>query len=257
MKNILYLLLIPFLFLSCSDDDEEIIKLDVDDYNVNLYIGETSDVVISGGKGKLSYGMDDATIADVSLNGRVITITGKEKGYSKLRITDEGNNTCELNVNINTKSINVFTDIKIIEELETSISLPDDGDYTVTSSDESIATAVIKDGEIVFLGKKAGHSAIFTLRNIHDKAQIAFIDVKVLYELKLSHYEVNVNKGETKTIYVARGNGGYSCYSITNMYDVKISGDAIQITGRYSGSESLLIGDAEKMQRVSTRVIVN
>lgn len=258
MKNILYLLLIPILFLSCSDSDkEEIIKLEVDDYNVVLYLGANSDVVVSGGKGKLTCSMEDPAIAEASVNGKTITITGKEKGFTKLTISDEANNTCELGVSVNTKSINVITDVSVIEDRTFSTSLPNnDGGYTITSADESVATAVIEGQKIIFSGKEPGQKTTFTLRNSKDKAEIAIIEVKVIYDIKLSQYTVNVKKGETVTIYVTRGNGGYSIEKNTNICTAQINGNAIQITGGLFGNVTLLVEDAEKKQKIGITVNV-
>lgn len=76
------------------------------------------------------------------------------------------------------------------------------------------------------------------------------IDVKVIYEIELSKYQVTVKKGETATINVLRGNGEYSIGNgTTNIATAQISGNAIQITGHYVGSVTLMIEDKEKVQR--------
>lgn len=84
---LLGLMMSGVLFVACDDDDDNG-RLTFDQNAVEILVGETATVKVSGGATPYTVEAASETIADVSVEGSDITIEGLAEGNTTVKVTD-------------------------------------------------------------------------------------------------------------------------------------------------------------------------
>lgn len=144
MKRIsIYLLGLMFsspFFVACEKNEE---AMTLDKYTVEVYLGEEAIVEIKGGKAPYKAISADKTIAEVTVEGREITIKALKKGYAIVEVFDQNGLQATMAV--------ASTEDPYLEEKEDAtarikwdtykkIKGTDEGTYTLTKAEDKTVT---------------------------------------------------------------------------------------------------------------------
>jgi len=137
-----------------------------------------------------------------------------------------------------------------LEEISTTdlLIIKGNGNYKITSSDPSIATATISDITILIEGKVVGNTTL----TLTDKlGKTVDIDVHVtamnVVELKLGEDTVRLSKGQSYSVPILQGTGNYqSSLSDANIASATIQDNIVEIKGLDVGDAKLTITDRAK-----------
>jgi len=154
----------------------------VDPLSVKVGAGDKVTVTASGGLGtaNISKAPDDKIATATALNG-VITITGVAEGKTSIEISDGTSSKQTKTVEIEVTpaaalSVPATAEVAIDKTVEVKIT-GGKADFTVTSSDEAIATATLKDKTIIISGVKEG-TADVTVKDGDGKEAKVTVTVK-------------------------------------------------------------------------------
>ncbi|NDV67323.1 pilus assembly protein N-terminal domain-containing protein [Dysgonomonas sp. 25] len=266
-RNIIYLIgfiLIGTSFMSCdSDDDKKYsdLVLDTELLTIDLDNSTEGNIHIVQGNGNYKLTLSNDRVATVALdNSNTIRITGLESGKTELTITDWAKKTTQAQIVVKKLEELLLdkSEVRVVTGETASAGVySGNGEYTITSSDESIAKATIdEDGNISIEGVARGTADIEV---VDAKGKTATIEVKVRKPLVISQTEdvPFLVLGETLEVDILDGNGGYSISASSTYYlNVTLTGTKAFIRGnRYGKSNATFtIKDAED-NSVSIRVM--
>jgi hypothetical protein len=205
------------LLSGCDEDLPSYANLTVDAKTLTIDLDKTTEgsFNIIEGNGGYKVSSSDATVATAIISGNEVIVTGLEYGTATLTVSDWTKNFANVKVvvaqeqelAVNTKSTTMF-----FEEYKTFEIYTGNGGYSITSSDETIATAKIsEDGKIEITSSSVPGTATLTVKDSHNKT--AEIAVKVIKRLVVDNNEdiTYLITGEPVTIKILDGNGEYTC----------------------------------------------
>lgn len=219
-KNIIYLAGIVLcaigLLSGCDEDLPTYTNLSVNTETLTINLDETTEGSFSiiEGNGGYKVTSSNAKIATAVVSGNEVIVTGLEYGTATLTITDWARKSASVKVVVDqeqdlvakTSSTTMFFGEQKTLEIYTG-----NGGYSITSSDESVATAKIsEDGKIEITSFVPGTTTL-TIQDRRNKT--AEISVKVIRRLVVDNIE-NIDYlsiGAPVTIKILDGNGNYSC----------------------------------------------
>lgn len=157
------------------------------------------------------------------------------------------------NLTIDTQSLVIDLDNTTEGNL---LILEGNGNYKVTSADESIATAVVEGDKVIVTGLQYGTTSL----TISDWAKMyANVQVTVdkLMDLVLRNSSTNIMLGESKSIGIYTGNGGYSLtVADPSVVSATVSETGeIRMTALAAGSTTITVSD-KKNQKTELSVTV-
>lgn len=148
-------------FSSCSDDDDNTSAIKFNPSTVSVVIGETQKVLMSGGDGTYTAKSSDATIATVSVVKDTVFVTGVKAGKATVLVTDSKNVSGSLNATVVAALATDKSEASVAVGKEATVTVSGGTTpYTVTSKDNKIATATIKDSKLTIKGVAAGSTTI-------------------------------------------------------------------------------------------------
>lgn len=219
-RNRLYLagiaLLMAGLFSGCDDDAPSYASLAVDTETLTINLDEATEgsFHIIEGNGNYKVVSADATVATAVISGNEVIVTGLQYGTTMLTVTDWAKQSASVKVVVDqeqdlvlrTSSTTMFFGEQGTLEIYTG-----NGGYSITSSDESVATAKIsEDGKIEIIAIAPG-TATLTVKDRRNKTVEA--SVNVIRHLVVDN-PATINYmlvGEPVTIKILDGNGEYTC----------------------------------------------
>lgn len=169
VSGFLYLSLVAltlaFTFASCGDDDDDKVNnlLKFKPEKVEVEVGKTATVTVSGGTAPYTVVSSDGKIASAKADKSTITITGVKNGSATIMVTDKNKNSGKITVTVKAvsgldfdkKSVTVNVGKEDIVTIKGGTA-----PYTAESKDSKIATASVKDGKVTIKGVKAGTTTI-------------------------------------------------------------------------------------------------
>lgn len=243
-RNILYLTGIALctigLLSACDEDIPSYANLTVDTESLTINLDETTEgrFSIIEGNGGYKVTSTNTAVATASVAGNEVIVTGLEYGTATLTLTDWARKSAIVKVIVDqeqdlvakTSSTTMF-----FGELKTLEIYTGNGGYSITSSDESVATAQIsEDGKIEITSISPGTTTL-TIKDRRNKT--VEISVKVIRQLLVDRPDpINyMIVGEPITIKILDGNGKYKCTTDGSLNNISCEMSA-------SGTEVIIKG---------------
>lgn len=158
----LSLVAMALTFASCDKEDNvKKIKLSTD--KVEVAVGKTADVTVSGGTEPYQVASADTKIATTKVDKSKITITGVAKGTTTIAVTDKDKNSGKITVTVKGAETLTFdkNSVEVDAAKETVVTVTGGtAPYAAEAKDATIATAAVKDNKITVKGLKAGTTTI-------------------------------------------------------------------------------------------------
>lgn len=105
---LLWAVSLVLVLASCKDEDP-VLDLKLDQTVVEVFTGESKTVKIEGGNGGYEATLSPTGIADVSVSGTTITVTGKEKGETTVTVKDSKDKSVIFKVTVKAAIIDATT----------------------------------------------------------------------------------------------------------------------------------------------------
>ncbi|MFV0365922.1 MAG: leucine-rich repeat domain-containing protein [Mangrovibacterium sp.] len=145
---IAYFVLSCFVLLTACKKDDDGPNLSLGQTSVEVAEGDVATVSITSGSGTYSVTSTSAAIATAAIEGSSVKITAISEGSTELTVLDDGTGKTEtINVVVvENLTLDSASDISAKEDEVLNINiLSGSGDYSVTVSDETVATASISE----------------------------------------------------------------------------------------------------------------
>ena len=205
------------LFSGCNEDLPSYTSLTVDAETLTINLDETTEgsFNITGGNSGYKVSSSNAAVATVVISGNEVIVTGLKYGTATLTVIDWTKNSANVKVVVAQEqelAVKTSSTTMFFEEHKTLEIYTGNGGYSITSSNESVATAKIsEDGKIEITSSIVPGTAILTVKDSHNKT--AEIAVKVIKRLVVDNSEdiTYLITSEPVTIKILDGNGEYTC----------------------------------------------
>ena len=228
--------------------------------NVVVDYGSSATVNISSGYGPYDITCSDETLVSVSLDGTQLSITGKAVGTAVVTVTDIATGfTKDITVTVNAEPLTISNHTVEVTagESATVQIISGSGNYSVVSSNPSVATATVSNG-IVTVISVAGGTATITVTDTQN-GQTATIEVTVAYlPLALSSNSLTLTIGEEGSVNITSGSGDYSVESSDdNVAFAEIDGNVVSILAFGGGSATITVTDTQSGHTATIEVTVD
>ena len=146
--------------------------------------------------------------------------------------------------------------VEIMKGENTTIEITSgNGNYTVKSSNSSVAKATVTDSSVT-VSAVGGGTATITVTDTKSGYQET-VEVTVIVHLQLSKSSADITRGENATINIT-GNGSYSVSSNdSNVATATIDGSSVTITAVSVGTATLTVTDTKTGETVDIAVTVH
>ena len=210
--------------------------------DINLTVGTSLTFTITGGTGFYKITSSSDTIATASMGGSTGdqgTIQGVALGTATITIEDSSGATTVINVLVSVITLSKTSVTFLPLESETITVLTGSPDYTVASSDDTVATASVSNDIVTITGVAAGTAIITVSDSNSDTTTIAVI---VGSGFSVDPSSVTISTGETATATISDNTGFYTASSSDpSIATVSISGTTVAITGVSQGSATITV----------------
>lgn len=259
-RNIIYLAGIALcaigLFSGCDEDLPSYANLTVNAETLTINLDETTEGSFSivEGNGGYKVNSSDATVATAVISGNEVIVTGLEYGTATLTVTDWTKKSANVKIIVDQEQelvIKTSSTTMFFGESKTLEVYTGNGGYSITSSDESVATAKISEDGKIDITSIAPGTATLTVKDKHN--QTADISVKVIRKLVVDNSAdiTYLVIDEPVTIKILDGNGEYTCKGNGSATYLKCSmaenGTEVIVEGlkRYRYNKTITISDKE------------
>ncbi len=235
------------------DEDTAPAPLSVDPTALSLVPGDDGAITVTGGTAPYSAGSSNESAATESVSGNTVTVTAVADGTADITITDNAGSSETVSVTVQTVlSVQPDTFTLSVGELGTATVSGGTGPYSVSSGNESVATASIATSTVTITAVAAGTATITVSDNAGDSETIS---VTVTAALAVSPSSLSLNPGDTGTVTISGGSGSYLANSgNTSIATVSLSGSTLTVTAVSGGSINVTVTDS--LSNVAT-VVVN
>lgn len=251
-RNILYLagfaLLANALLVSCSEDEPNYSNLEVDTQTITIDLDETEEgsCNIVEGNGNYRVTSSDESVATVALSGNKIIVTGLQYGSATITVSDWAKKSTNIKVVVDKEQVLAMTKgsaTLFFDGTATDQVYTGNGEYAVTSANESVATATIdENGKVEIKGVAAGKT---TLTVTDRRGKTAEVAVKVIRHLVVEDVDLTyMLMNEDVVINITDGNGGYTCSTTASA--------STKLTCRMSEDGKAVIVNSAKRQRIGS-----
>jgi uncharacterized protein YjdB len=218
---------------------------------VSVVVGNSQEVTITGGTGFYKITSSDEKIATATISGSTVqkvTIQGVALGTAVITIEDDTGATATINVTVSGLT---FDKTSIIVQPAGSVTitiLTGTPAYTVVSSDDTIATALITSDKITITGVAKG-SATITVTDSSSVSAVITVQVGPAFTLNPTSVAISINEIINSII---SGSSGYTVSSSDiAIATASIVTDAnsitkVLITGIAAGSAVITVEDVLK-----------
>jgi hypothetical protein len=222
--------------------------------SVTIAIGSTQTYGVGGGTAPYTATSSNASVADVSLVGNSLKVTGITAGAANVIIRDSQGATVNVAVTVPAAStVPLFTTAPpsvtiAIGSTQTYGVGGGTGPYTATSSNASVADVSLADNSLKVTGITAG-SANIVIRDSQGATVNLAVTVPAASTVPLfttAPPSVTIAIGSTQTYGVGGGTGPYTATSSNaSVADVSLVGNSLKVTGITAGSANVVIRDSQ------------
>lgn len=165
IKFLVGVFVISAIFTSCKKDDEPAKSVTFSSSQLAVNVGKSDSVKVSVGVSPFTVVAADNTIATAKVSLKLtnyIVVTGVKEGTTSVTVTDKNNSIGKFNVTIK-KAALVFAPTKAEVAVGKTGTVNVSGGstpYSVSVTDNTIATATVANGVITVTGVKAGTTSI-------------------------------------------------------------------------------------------------
>lgn len=150
---------------------------------ISLNKGNSATIVITSGYGSYTVSSTDTNIADATLSGSTVIITGKKGGTTVVKVIDTISGNIE---EVNVKVLAPLSFSANSAELEigktTTINITSgNGNYEVTSSNANVVEASLSGTTIVLTGKAKGNATVTVKDVVTGSTEDISVTVKEVY----------------------------------------------------------------------------
>ena len=244
------------LFSGCDEDAPSYTNLAVDTETLTINLDETAEgsFRIVEGNGSYKVTSSDAEVVTAAISGDEVIVTGLQYGTATLTVTDWAKKSANVKVVVDQERdlvMKTSSTTMFLGESKTLEVYTGNQGYSITSSNESVATAKIsEDGKIDIMTVTPG-TATLTVKDKLNKT--ADITVKVIKKLLVDNSEeiVYLLTEEPVTIKILDGNGEYTCKNNGSATYLKCTmaenGTEVIVEGlkRYYFNKTITISDKE------------
>lgn len=203
------------LVISACNDNERIVeynKLTLDKneavFDLDKSDNLTAEFNITEGNGNYKVSVEDAEVAEVTIDGTKVTVTALRVGETTAKVYDWVKHSAEIRIKVIDKFELSDSELEMLYGEIRSIEIySGNGDYQVASSNEDVASVAVEGGFINITAVGAGEADV-TVTDAEGKTTT--IKVTVNYkEFTLGDYEdpIALNIDETKEIEIVSANG--------------------------------------------------
>ncbi|MDO4879799.1 MAG: leucine-rich repeat domain-containing protein [Capnocytophaga sp.] len=247
-------------FGACKKEDdkpEEIINnLSLEKTAITLKVEETQSVAILTGNGSYSVKSSDESKATATIEKSSVKVVAKAEGEATLTLSDAKGKQAELRVTV----INLVVpgeEMTIEKGATHEHTLTFGSNYEVTSADEKIATASVKDNTLTITAVEKGTTKISVKDPKTEKVQEFSVTVNA-FTLSVEKTEITIKVNETQSIAIQKGNGNYSVKSSDESKATAIiEENNVKITAKAEGEITLTITDTEEKQVEIKVTVIN
>lgn len=221
--------------------------------DISLDVGGANTYKVGGGTGVYTVGSSNTTVAQATISGNDLVITGVGAGKATIVVRDTTTGSVTITVNVgSTNPIPLFTtaasDIIVAPGASPTFTIGGGkAPYAVTSSNPSVATASVNGTTLTLVGVAAGNSKI----NLTDSLGVAItINVtinagNVLDLFTTAPEKITIGKGVSTTYVISGGTAPYTVTSSNEaMLTTSVSGGSFSVFGVAPGDVQVSIQDA-------------
>ena len=218
-------------------------------------VGAAQEFSITGGSSPYSVVSDDAAVVTAGVNGSKLTIGGIASGVAIVLIRDAVGAAVSVNVTVRgaalrelftTAASNVVVSVGLASAQTYNVG-GGTAPYTATSSNASVAAAVLTGNNLTVIGLVAGSANILIRDSVGASTTVA-VTVQPVSNLALfttAPASVTVIAGAAPIFAVGGGTGPYTATSSNaNVATVSLSGGTLTITSTTAGSANIVIRDS-------------
>ncbi len=242
----LFLFIAAIFTTACSDKDDDVtLELKLSTNKAVLLTDETATVNIEVGNDGYVAKSENETIATASITDKAILIVGKKAGETNIAVTDYKGKKAMVKVIVKpVLSVENSKVTVVAGETSTVAIKAGTGKYTVTSSDETVAKAVINGQNITITAVAAG-TATITITDT-DTGKTQEITVTIKPTLVLEAAEATIVAGESATVKIVGGTGQYSVASSDEaVATATIAESVVTIQGVAAGTATVTVTDTD------------
>ena len=221
--------------------------------SVTIAISSTQTYGVGGGTGPYTATSSNVSVADVSLVGNSLKVTGITAGAANVVIRDSQGATVNVAVTVPAAStVPLFTTAPpsvtiAISSTQTYGVGGGTGPYTATSSNASVADVSLVGNSLTVTGITAG-AANVVIRDSQGATVNVAVTVPAATTVPLfttAPPSVTIAIGSTQTYGVGGGTGPYTATtSNSTVADVSLVGNSLKVLGLKAGSASIVVRDA-------------
>lgn len=219
-RNLLYLagiaLFATGLFSSCEKNEPSYndLTVDIEALTINLDEAAEGSFRIIEGNGNYKVTSSNADVATASISGDEVIVTGLQYGTATLTVTDWAKKSASINVVVDQEQDLVMrtnSTTMFLGESKTLEVYSGNKGYSITSSNEPVATATISEDGKVNITAVAPGTTTLTVKDKRNKT--AEIAVKIIKRLVVDNSKeiAYLVVGEPVTIKILDGNSEYTC----------------------------------------------
>ena len=218
-------------------------------------VGAAQEFSITGGSSPYSVVSNDATVVTAGVNGSKLTIGGIASGAAIVLIRDAVGAAVSVNVTVRgaalrelftTAASNVVVSVGLAAAQTYNVG-GGTAPYTATSSNASVAAAVLTGNNLTVIGLAAGSANIVIRDSVGASITVASTvqPVSNLALFTTAPASVTVIAGAAPTYSVGGGTGPYTATSSsTSVATASLSGNTLTITSVIAGSANIVVRDS-------------
>ena len=227
--------------------------------SLSLTVGAQETVEVTSGSGRYAVASSVETVATAVMEDNLVKVTAKGEGECTITVTDMESGlteTIEVTVAPNilaTNSLWLYIDAQKSVDIVSG-----SGSYSLQSSDEEVATAVIENNAVKVTGISQGEATIKVTDT--NTGFASTIDVTVISRLKLSTTTLYLGMDSFDTVEIISGSGSYNVSSSSSEKVIaELEGNIIKVTANTNNrvvNTDILLTDKISGQTVKIEVFV-
>ena len=218
-------------------------SLSVSPSSLSISQGQTGSCTLSGGTAPYSAVSANTSVARVSMNGSILTVTGVSAGSSTVTASDSASGSVTVAVTVSGSLIVSPTSLAMTVGATGSCTLSGGtAPYSAVSANTSVARVSMNGSILTVTGVSAGSSTVTASDSASGSVTVA---VTVSGSLIVSPTSLAMTVGATGSCTLSGGTAPYSAVSAnTSVARVSMNGSILTVTGVSAGSSTVTASDS-------------